>query len=1238
MAGMLPLSLKCSVVSLLMLLGLSIYCDGLKHLKLGILIPWSGNVDLDYDFRGQHNVGAINLAIETISEMDMVEQLEFSIVTRDSKCDSKASAAGTVELIFDEDVDVIIGPPCSVACFPAAQLASYWDIPIISWFAINRSFNDKNYYTTLARTFGPFSRMAEFFLMIFSKYNWDRVVLLSSTELLWDDACQTFVRVFEDTNVTVAYYGQYTTLTSKKLNNLFLNVEEEGRIVIMCVPRIDRRKIMLRAYDRGMCDGSYVFYTVDMLPVDDIKDLLSTFPGNDGRDEDVLKAFEAVFQVSLSERAKETRAEFRDDVLTKLNESPWNSTTYDVTPTAPRGSRFAGFLHDAVLLYSLAINTTLAAGFNIRNGVNVINRIKNTYYQGMTGKVYIDETGDRSPDFEVTDLQVNGYMEKISELVNTEGSSTASQTVRTTTVFFELKDPRWPSGKVGADYAPPGVPECGFNNELCNYTSDNSSTYIIVFSLVFVAIVFGATLFILLYRKTQSENRLLSMRWKIDYDKINMIRQARAGSQPSLSSNDSDGEGDRISKATSKASTMHSSVTTSSGANHVFPVNVQLFTNVGRYYGTLVAIKHIQKDHIQITKNVLIELNETRDLNHENVNSFVGACIESPHICLLWHYCHKGSLQDVLENDEIKLDRSFKYSFLNDMCKGIEFLHKSKHSTGSHGNLKSTNCVIDNRWVLKVTDFGVPSFTQGQREVNVGEHEKYSRLLWTAPEILRLNFPPPNGTQKGDVYSFAIIVYEIINRSFPFTFDNVTPRDVVNRVRSGESTPYRPTLPIEDGDMGKGLVELMIHCWHEQPDQRPHFSKIRSELKKLSGDDLNIVDNILVMMEKYANNLEDVVEERTTQLVEEKKKTDRLLYRMLPPLVADQLKAGKPVQAESFDRATLYFSDIVGFTALSSESSPFQVVDLLNDLYSTFDDIIDKHDVYKVETIGDAYMVVSGLPQRNGNRHAAEIANCALDLLSTVTHFKIRHRPKDKLQLRIGIHTGPVVAGVVGLTMPRYCLFGDTVNIASRMESLGKPFHIHMSKQTYIALQEIDLGYQMESRGEINVKGKGLLTTYWLYGKVGYDKELPRMESPKLKEKGYGKLRRQQHKQDNQDPGPSTLEGKPDKFRDPEVRHVAEVHDIHKAEKLYTSTESGPMDKTRSIDSGFHSLQKATTLSGSSDKGSCDSNVPEYENVRVYEGGNNPIVEERDEGLSKVKSDSSSEDFTIAAEGNYKLM
>lgn len=167
-----------------------------------------------------------------------------------------------------------------------------------------------------------------------------------------------------------------------------------------------------------------------------------------------------------------------------------------------------------------------------------------------------------------------------------------------------------------------------------------------------------------------------------------------------------------------------------------------------------------------------------------------------------------------------------------------------------------------------------------------------------------------------------------------------------------------------------------------------------------------------------------------------------------------------------------------------------QVVALLNDLYTCFDTCSDQYDVYKVETIGDAYMVVSGLPERNGIKHAGEIATLSLDLLHNIRTFKVRHIPDTFLQLRIGIHSGPCVAGVVGLKMPRYCLFGDTVNYASRMESSGLALRVHVSPECKELLDQLEL-YQLEDRGPVEMKGKGTINTYFLLGKTGFDKALP---------------------------------------------------------------------------------------------------------------------------------------------------
>ncbi|OWF49608.1 Guanylate cyclase soluble subunit beta-2 [Mizuhopecten yessoensis] len=218
---------------------------------------------------------------------------------------------------------------------------------------------------------------------------------------------------------------------------------------------------------------------------------------------------------------------------------------------------------------------------------------------------------------------------------------------------------------------------------------------------------------------------------------------------------------------------------------------------------------------------------------------------------------------------------------------------------------------------------------------------------------------------------------------------------------------------------------------------------------------------------------------KTSEALEhEKKKTETLLYQMLPEKVAIELKNGKTVKAEKFASVTILFSDIVTFTNIAAASTPLQIVSMLNNLYQRFDQSTNKHDVYKVETIGDAYMIVSGVPEVNKN-HAVEVAHFSLDMIreASKVHSPVNNNP---IQIRVGIHSGPVVAGVVGVKMPRYCLFGDTVNTASRMESHGVPGRIHVSPTSYKRLEGGT--FQFRDRGPIEVKGKGAMDTYFLLG------------------------------------------------------------------------------------------------------------------------------------------------------------
>ncbi|MBE7380703.1 MAG: MASE1 domain-containing protein [Leptolyngbya sp. SIO1E4] len=215
-------------------------------------------------------------------------------------------------------------------------------------------------------------------------------------------------------------------------------------------------------------------------------------------------------------------------------------------------------------------------------------------------------------------------------------------------------------------------------------------------------------------------------------------------------------------------------------------------------------------------------------------------------------------------------------------------------------------------------------------------------------------------------------------------------------------------------------------------------------------------------------------EQARMELQAEKEKSEQLLLNILPQPIATRLKQHESTIADHFAEVTVLFADIVDFTRLSTELSPQALVIMLNEIFSIFDALADKHGLEKIKTIGDAYMVVGGLPEHRDD-HAAAIAEMALDMQRAVANFSRQYeRP---FTMRIGINTGPVVAGVIGTKKFIYDLWGDTVNIASRMESSGIAGEIQVTEATYKALTA---SYQFDARGEIAVKGKGMMETYLL--------------------------------------------------------------------------------------------------------------------------------------------------------------
>jgi class 3 adenylate cyclase len=224
------------------------------------------------------------------------------------------------------------------------------------------------------------------------------------------------------------------------------------------------------------------------------------------------------------------------------------------------------------------------------------------------------------------------------------------------------------------------------------------------------------------------------------------------------------------------------------------------------------------------------------------------------------------------------------------------------------------------------------------------------------------------------------------------------------------------------------------------------------------------------------------------QLATEHERSEALLLNVLPKPIADRLRAGVGTIADRFDQCSVLFADVVGFTELAARLKPEEAVLFLNSVFSAFDDLADRHGLEKIKTIGDSYMVVGGVPTPR-NDHVSAMADMALDMLDALAGLNREHG--WELTMRIGIASGPVVAGVIGQRKFAYDLWGDTVNTASRMESHGLPGAIQVTEDVYTLLRG---QYLFSARGDIEVKGKGTMPTYLLTGRLtpaALDQALP---------------------------------------------------------------------------------------------------------------------------------------------------
>uniref|UniRef100_A0AC34GQZ3 Guanylate cyclase n=1 Tax=Panagrolaimus sp. ES5 TaxID=591445 RepID=A0AC34GQZ3_9BILA len=1014
---------------------------------------------------------AIILALKRVQEERMLPNVNFTFVWYMDQCDEGKAAGYTTRLIQNDGVHAIIGPPCTTSAIISGILGSFYNLPIFTWGAATSSeLTDGVRFPTLANVNANTFTLGQAVIEIMMEYGWSEFALiytLDSEQRKCDFLQQDLEAVSDKSDDTYISFKRQIGAEKPSMLSILDTLKSRARIIVVCFDDDDtKRRFLVAADEKGMNTDEYVYIFPDLRSQGMLRQVNNTDTGKnaeavrfwvdyndppDGLDEKAKATARRSIIIDLENQSTEEIETFNKEVQSLMGEYPFfckGACLGSVDETQP--SVYVRSLHDATYMYARAVNKTLQS-YNpdqLLNG-SLVNTLSRGEFEGMTGLVRINENGTREPVFFVTALSLTDeptVYAKISIQANIVSFEPEYQD-EFTTIWSSRNNKR-----------PLSVPICGFSGVQCPVSTTGYIVIGIGGGLIILGLFIGAIFFI--WRAKMLEEKKMNAECLV--------------SQHDLTKLSADLQKSDLIKSMRSMQSGHSSLTRTTAENHEETEHHAFFLwNKEIVFGSKQVVRpKFGRQEFNVVRKI-------RQFDHDNVNRLLAVCLDAPVFMVVWKYASRGSLKDVLAKDNYLSDSFFIFALMRDLAAGLSAIHSSFINV--HGALTSECCLINDRWQVKISDYGLPF-------LRAIEPIPKKRYLWMAPEHIRSD--DKIGSQAGDVYSFAIICSELINRrpAWNYTDREDDIDDIIFAIKRSSEPPARPEIDVSD-DINTNLLHLIRDCWDENPVKRPTMNVVKSLIKNMnSRGKQSLMDYVFNMLEQYATSLEDEVEERTKELVEEKKKSDILLYRMLPKQVAEKLKLGNTVEPESFDMVTIFFSDVVSFTNLASKCTPLQVVNLLNNLYTTFDSIINGHDVYKVETIGDGYLCVSGLPHRNGDLHVKEISDMSLAFLNILVDFRVPHLPNERINLRIGFHTGSAVAGVVGQTMPRYCLFGDTVNTASRMESNGKPGRIHMSNTANDFLTKVVGGYITEPRGE----GKGVMETYWLIGKADGTTSIPK--------------------------------------------------------------------------------------------------------------------------------------------------
>uniref|UniRef100_A0A8C2Q088 guanylate cyclase n=1 Tax=Cyprinus carpio TaxID=7962 RepID=A0A8C2Q088_CYPCA len=760
--------------------------------KVGILGPWN----CDPYYAKSLPAIASRLAVGRINEdfsLDLGCTMDFVILQE--ACETSKALTSFVQ--YENMVDAFVGPTNPGYCNAAALMGKNWDKSIFSWACINYELDRVQGYPTFARTLPSPTRVLFSVLRFFSLAN---IAIVSSNEDIWIDTAAKLASALRSQGLPVGIVvsmGNNDTM----LEDTLLSIQNAGKIkvIIMCMHSAliggeQQKSFLMKAYDMGLTKGQYVFIPYDTLLYSLPYTNTTYFPLQNNTK--LRKAYDAVLTITIESDLMSFNEAY--NMAKRFGELMVSQEPEQVSP-------LFGTIYNSLYLLAKSMHNARRAG-KWFSGSNLASFTRNITFSGFNQNIRMDAQGNGQTDYVI--LDTDGWGSELYRCFYVKLSLDK--------VLFAGTYIHFPAGS-----PPPSDSSCWFDpNAIC--TGGVEITYVIisfVMALIMVLGSIGLTLFI--RRRIQQiqlikgPNRILLTLEDLTF--INPQLSKRKITLEDLCDSKSYIEekstGERSRSVNSMATATHET------------------SNVAVYEGDWVWLKKFKEGHFKEVKQSTTKIfTKMKDLRNENVNPFLGFFTDCEMFAIVTEHCSRGSLHDLLRNEDVKLDWMFKSSLLLDLIKGMKYLH---HREFPHGRLKSHNCVVDGRFVLKITDYGYSEILETQKAPK--ETPPPEDLFWTAPELLRDPESPRKGTYKADVYSFAIILQEVVVRGTPYCMLGLSPEEIIRKVKKPPPM-CRPTVAPDQAPLE--CIQLMKQCWSEQPDRRPPFDQIFDQVSNK-----NISDN-----------------------------------------------------------------------------------------------------------------------------------------------------------------------------------------------------------------------------------------------------------------------------------------------------------------------------------------------------------------------------------------------------------